>query len=372
MKEMKTSVPPISLEEFTFPESVRQAFIDYVNLDLKHKNPYQDFKAMRYSVAYKMIQLLSHSTNDAFAVKQILNLIHRMRADDDPVAFVIHNFPVDPQKNLLATPSDPEGFDPNNPKDMGKTGFVTEWAMLAFNTASASDIFYSPKEHGGLFTHHVVARDGKADTPSNAGSGFFPVHTEGSHLKSEVIAALTLATLKNQKTSTIIIPTSVIKNALEEKLGNKFKILFEPRFKFVPGPIYESGAVEDPVIEPMIYKNDQGEITRWRLNASPVRLIAADPNDADSVEIIAQVAEVLESLKRGYTSKYGDFIFIGNIKGAAHSRTPFASEDKDNPLTNRHLLRQQTIKSDVIKKDFIKYIKDQGEGAIAAIFDLNF
>jgi hypothetical protein len=355
-------IPEAKIDELTFPESAKQKFLEYLKHLQNPSNPYHAYKDMRFAVAYKMADVLTEALTNKDEhddAQKILEAIASIRKHKDPTAFVVHNFPVDGKETLLDTPSDPNGFNSDNTEDIGKTGYVTEWAMLAFNTASGSDIYQSPKEQGGLMTHHVTARYGKADVPSNAGAGVFPVHTEGSHLPTGMVDALTLATLKNEKTPTVIIPTLLIKEALQEKLGEKFNMLFEKRFKFLPGPVQEGGETDDHVIEPMIYKDDEGNITRWRLNANLARITAADPNDKEAQQIIEQVADTLESLKQGYVSQHGDFIFVGNRVGAAHSRTPFAPEDMGNPKTNRHLLRQQTMKSDSVKENFRAYVESQ-------------
>ena len=345
-----------SILQLRFPEPAMVEFAKYADDLSRDRNPYHHHQDMKFALAYKMNQSLDTvlrgsevSTQERDDARYLLQTMERMRDGlEEPAVLIINGFPVDSKESLLSTPSDPTGYDPDKKEDRGKEGFVTECAMLAFNTAIHQDVVTNPNVQGGLFTHHLSPRKGMSGVASNAGAGFFPVHIEGTHLPTEeMVDGLTLTALKNSRSPTIYVPIMMIEQKLREELGERFDMLLEPRFKFVAGVAYNTNS-DSGVIEPMIYTDDKGNIVRWRMNANLDKVSPADPKDKEAGEVIVKVAEVLESLKQEVVLQYGDFLRINNATGAAHSRAPIHPQDSNpnDPTNNRHLLRQQTMRSD--------------------------
>lgn len=355
---VETNIPTANIDRFEFPESAKIFFKKNIRESFANKNPYKTYNEDALKAAGIMMKGLGMAlanSGEKTSARRILELINNTRNGKTPPAMLISNFPVDKEADLLDTPTDPNGYDMDLIDNRGKKDFMTEYGMLAFNTASGNKVMTNPNIQGGIFTQHLSPRKGKSNVPSNAGAGKFPVHIEGTHLpEEEMIDALTLAALKNKETPTIIIPLPVIEEALRKSLGDDFKILKQKRFKFVPGPAYnnETNAF---VIEPMVYVDKDDKIVRWRLNANLDKVFPVDPSDDKAKAIIAVVAGVLESLKQGVVLRHGDFASIDNVKGAAHSRTPIAEVDKETGK-ERHLLRQQVKQSKYTKREFYQYL----------------
>lgn len=360
MVEDNFIVPKVDIAEYTFPATARARLIQYLEPLRNKHNPYFDHEDMKYAVAYRMVEALKESCKipeEEPAARAILGVIEDIRNHKTPPAFVIHNFPCDAPENLINSPTDLSKFDPTKDESLGKKGHIAEWSMLAFNTACGHEVVGKKNmQHGNVF-QHVTPLNGSPDKPYHGGTGDFPVHIEAAYLpEEEMLDAVCLLTLKNQKTATIVVPIKIIEAELRKNLGDRFEILKQPRFKFE----FKNDGHTDTYIVPIIETDEHtGKIRRWRLQGNTQKFMAADPNDKEAVEIAKIVVDTIQGLKQGYVSKHADFVYINNVDGAAHSRTPLAPEDKGDPATKRHLIRQQTRHSLLVGDGFEKFVANQ-------------
>lgn len=320
-----------------FPPSAAAQFVDYVK-SLK-KNPYRDWRDIRYAVANELFESLGKAAKEFpdSDAQRILDIFDKAQKNHKlPVGILIKNFPVDAKEDLLNPPNQ-QHYDSDKPEDRGKKTYIAEFAMLALNTAMGMDMAINPDLQDGWPYQHVTPKEGKRDTASHAGTAVFPRHSDGAHLPDDkLVDWVGLHTLRNGKTQSILVDYTALEKALHNRLGDDFAVLTEPRFRFSSSAAYDG---VKSLTAPILTCWENGEKI-WRAQGNRELITAATPDDTKAQEVLDIFLDVLENVAPAhqFALEYGDALFIDNLRGFVHTRSRIETENHPDDA-KRHLLR---------------------------------
>ncbi len=324
-----------------FPPRAAQFFVASAKIWQEQFNPYHsDTEALAEIAGDGMFVGLQAAGSDGAAVLKFANDFKSSRVTKPTV---ISGVPVDPVGNLGATPTHRRYS--GLPKDIQKTGFITEFALLALNRLLDLKPTKTPEIQQSMPFHHLCPLPDARDHASGVGAADFPWHTERTYDPLCWTYVLILAALRNQATPTSLAGINDVLNWLEaELLASDFEKLKEPRFNFHSGIAFGPGQPEAVYTGAMLEQvNNQ---TILRLNANPEKLSCAPGFNADETQqLINHMADILEAKKSacGVVLHHGDVAVIGNDK-VIHARDEIVGVDLLFGQ-ERWLVRTQSIRN---------------------------
>ncbi|MEZ5690602.1 MAG: hypothetical protein R3D71_02920 [Rickettsiales bacterium] len=347
----------ITPKTVNFPETAKQEFIAYIKEHCSDDNPYVDFESKRYALAVKMHDALKkvaqEQGNEAKNAKELLEFTGNLRKGRNNPPLLIKNFPVDAKEDLLSPPTNPKDFSHSPPEKTGKKGYITEWALEAFNTLSSMSPIQKKSLQDGRRYHWLIPRKGKEDSKSSYGSMLFELHTEdASHLGDNDMQIMLLG-LRNKKTPTILLPLEDAKRIfIKEFSKEELDLLKLPVFKFTPDTKRFQDAL--PCTRAMLKCNLEGDFTEMQMHGNLDRIKvdqeAVRNHNVDTGRVqalIKKVSNVLAEINQGVILGHGDLLVFDNLR-ALHSRT-YLHEDDRKKGEERHLMRTQSYRDDVVK-----------------------
>ena len=323
---------------FDFPNSSKNLFLHTFAPYII--NPYMNYEQNRIHAAQMLLLSLVKATEEESEKSQkILHLIQKKRCGERIPIYLIHDFPVEDMDILRKTPKKIEDSayqNVNNPQI-----WISEWAMIGWNTLIGQKLIHKKTLQKGLITTHVCPLEGMEYKKNHASINRVPIHTEGSYLSTEnMIENVTLLTLKNFSTSTTYVDLEDLFYILQQELQSDFPLLFSKRFCFFYRD--EHGLCLHHSIGAIIEMDDCDTLVRWRLQENIQKIAPADPKDTKIQRIIELVSRILKENEKQICTHYGDLLCMENSTGVAHGRQSLSLQDYQNFDQNRYLLRQQS------------------------------
>lgn len=322
-----------NLKTLIFPQKSKAAFIHSVEKK-SLQEPYSQWQKISKILAKDLIAALnlevSFPNNDSAELLEIIKAASRENIL--PEAILVNNFPVDPKENLLPNAPHDENYNYLNSNDIGKKGYIAEYALLAIFEAMNLNFATNHALQNGWPYQHVSIKKNKENTASHAGKATFPRHSDGAHNEDDkLIDVVALLTLRNGNTNSILVKHAVLEEALKEKLGNKFAILEQPNFIFNASKAYDQ---KEEKIAPII-QNVNGK-KKWRVQGNRDLIRVVNSNDQEVLNIFLDTLENLEPTHK-FPLKYSDLMLIDNLSGYVHARSPIDTSNAED--AERHLLR---------------------------------
>ncbi len=357
MNSAITTYPEAKVKKLKFPEISRQYFIDnWLNVELRtHKTPYQPLQAIEMESWKVLLEALfvaelNGTRIEKLEARNLLELIPKLRSGKgkEP-CFLIENFPIDPESNIIAVPHDPKRL--NGEHDLiarGKTSTVTEAAMSGFLALIGQFPQMLGVFHQGAAWQHNVVRTGFNEEPNTSlGGGLHSAHTEAASFASASrVEYLSLSCMRNRHTQTSVLPIEDIVRLININFTeDEMELLKKPLFQFRPSSIYvgstPAGFLDDSTSPILFLKKKKftegSDAKRIRFDYETI----VHPDCPEGIKEAANNA--LEKLSRvvndnmcGVTLKPGNF-FGGNNDLFVHGKAPQHPEDGD-----RWLIRGRT------------------------------
>lgn len=353
----------ISPKAINFPAEAKEGFIAYVNEHCGTENPYTQFESRRYALAMRMYDLLSEAkTNGNIDAGELLEFAENIRNGKKNPPFIVHNFPTDAEEDLLPPPT---GFSYKTtypPSATGKKGYITEWALEAFNTLCGLSPIQDQFMQAGNRYHWLIPQQGKETLRTAAGSELFEWHTEVPYRKNNDMQLMLLA-LRNKKTPTTLLPIEQLQAIFESRFfPEEIDLMAKGVYKFTPESTNGNTEIS---IRPMIKRDGNGKFTELQMHGYHER-IGVDEEKAQELgldvkelqAVLHKMFGVLAEINQGVILHHGDLLVFDNLTNL-HSRTPLHPDDRIKG-EERHLMRTQSYADEEVRKKMNQEISSMG------------
>lgn len=260
--------------------------------------------------------------------KDLIEIILRMRNNNDPVVLMVHNFPVDDHIPQTPRTGDcpPNKFtDPENGK-----GFVSEICLLGLCSMLGAHPDFDENEKDGTYIHQIIPRDDKKSINeiSSYGSAMaFGPHTENVH-QDPALKFFSLVGLRGDPkvdTSVILLDDilSYLKNNLPEgKTYEWFINQMEKNYIQKTGPTF--GKHQSSIFAPILKSSLNGEL-KFKFNTTNDRTVGCDEDSLFVSEFIKNMLlskEFQEHCFTNFNLKKGTLLLFNNWE-VMHGRSGF-------------------------------------------------
>jgi len=309
--------------EYTLDASVSEA----VNKELQDANvcPYENWEYYKEKSQNVLMRCLP---------QDLIEIILRMKNNNESAALIVHNFPVD--EFIPETPRSgdcpPSKFiDPINGK-----GFVSEICLLGLCSILGAHPDFDENEKDGTYIHQIIPRDDAksiGEISSYGSSIAFGPHTENVHQEPALKFFSLLGLRGDAKVNTSILLLDDILDYLKHHLpeGKTFEWFIQQMGKDYiqkTGPTF--GKHQSSILCPILTVDEKGE-RKFKFNTTNNRTVGCDEDSLFVSEFIKDMLLNEDFQKQCFTNiniKRGTLLLFNNWE-VMHGRCGF-NIDPDN------------------------------------------